>query len=119
MTTATPPAWNVFKQIFAEHWDGFQRVHPRYDRRDYAGLVDQMLGGGDPGEMGDSRPLSGMGGHPPRCDAWSILVGLTLCPSPWPRGQPRSQRLHEGSSPGTCPDHLWSSGPRFQQAERC
>jgi hypothetical protein len=23
--------WNVFKQIFAEHWDGFKRVYPRYN----------------------------------------------------------------------------------------
>jgi hypothetical protein len=22
--------WNVFKQIFAEHWDGFTHAHPRY-----------------------------------------------------------------------------------------
>jgi hypothetical protein len=23
--------WNVFKQIFVDHWDGFKRVYPRYD----------------------------------------------------------------------------------------
>ena len=47
-----PPAWNVFKQIFAEHWDGFKRVYPRYDTRYYDGLVDKMLGCGDPDKMG-------------------------------------------------------------------
>jgi hypothetical protein len=52
MTTATPPAWNIFKQIFAEHWGGFQRVHPRYHTSYYDGLVDKMLGCGDPDKMG-------------------------------------------------------------------
>jgi Putative transposase/Transposase zinc-binding domain len=52
MTAATPPAWSVFKQIFTEHWDGFKRVHPRYDRRYYDGLVHKMLGCGDPDQMG-------------------------------------------------------------------
>jgi hypothetical protein len=52
MTAATPPAWNVFTQIFAEHWDGFKRVYPRYDRRYYDGLVQKMLGCGDPDQMG-------------------------------------------------------------------
>jgi hypothetical protein len=52
MTAATPPAWSVFKQICTEHWDGFKRVHPRYDRRYYDGLVDKRLGCGDPEKIG-------------------------------------------------------------------
>src|SRR5256714_15008998 len=52
MTIATPPAWSVFKQIFAEHWDGFKRAYPRYDRRYYDGLVAKMLRCGDPAQMG-------------------------------------------------------------------
>jgi len=52
MTAAVPPAWNIFKQIFAEHWDGFTRAHPRYKTRYYAGLVAKMLGCGDPDKMG-------------------------------------------------------------------
>jgi hypothetical protein len=52
MTAATPPAWSLFKQIFADHWDGFKRVYPRYDRRYYDGLVAKMLGCGDPDQMG-------------------------------------------------------------------
>jgi len=52
MTAETLPAWNVFKQIFAEHWDGFTRVYSRYDTRYYAGLVDKMLGCGNPDRMG-------------------------------------------------------------------
>jgi len=52
MTAEAPPAWNIFKQIFAEHWDGFKRVHPRYQTLYYDGLVDKMLGCGDPEKMG-------------------------------------------------------------------
>ena len=52
MTITPPPAWSVFKQIFADHWDGFTRAHPRYDRRYYDGLVVKMLGCGDPAQMG-------------------------------------------------------------------
>jgi len=52
MTAATPPAWSVFKQIFAEHWDGFTRVYPRYNTRYYDSLVEQMLGCGNPDKMG-------------------------------------------------------------------
>jgi hypothetical protein len=44
--------WNVFKQIFVEHWDGFKRVYPRYNTRYYDGLVEQMLGCGNPDKMG-------------------------------------------------------------------
>jgi hypothetical protein len=43
---------NVFKQIFIEHWDGFKRVYPRYDKPYYDRLVDKMLGCGNPEKMG-------------------------------------------------------------------
>jgi hypothetical protein len=52
MTADALPAWNVFKQIFAEHWDGFKRVYPRYDTRYYDELVDKMHGCGHPDQMG-------------------------------------------------------------------
>jgi Putative transposase/Transposase zinc-binding domain len=52
MTAKPPPAWNVFKQIFAQHWGGFTRVHPRYDKRYYDGLVHKMLECGNPEQMG-------------------------------------------------------------------
>src|SRR4249920_1642274 len=52
MMIAPLPAWSVFKQIFVDHWDGFKRVHPRYDTRYYEGLVDKMLGCGNPEKMG-------------------------------------------------------------------
>lgn len=44
--------WNVFKQIFVDHWDGFTRVYPRYHTRYYDGLVDKMLRCGNPDQMG-------------------------------------------------------------------
>jgi hypothetical protein len=52
MTVEAPPAWNVFKQILAQHWDGFTRVHPRYATRYYDGLVRKMLECGNPEQMG-------------------------------------------------------------------
>lgn len=44
--------WNVFKQIFDDHWDGFKHAHPRYNTHYYDGLVEKMLGCGNPDKMG-------------------------------------------------------------------
>src|SRR3989449_5012902 len=44
--------WNVFKQIFADHWDEFKHAHPRYQTSYYEGLVAKMLGCGNPEQMG-------------------------------------------------------------------
>ena len=52
MVAAPSQDWNVFKQIFAEHWDGFKHVSPRYDQRYYDSLVHKMLGCGNPDTMG-------------------------------------------------------------------
>lgn len=52
MLVAPSRDWNVFQQIFAEHWDGFKRVYPRYNTRYYDGLVDKMLACGNPDKMG-------------------------------------------------------------------
>jgi hypothetical protein len=52
MITAPAQDWNVFQQIFVEHWDGFKRVYPRYNQRYYDGLVDKMLACGSPAKMG-------------------------------------------------------------------
>jgi hypothetical protein len=43
---------NVFKQIFADHWDVFKQTHPRYNTRYYDGLVEKMLDCGNPDKMG-------------------------------------------------------------------
>jgi hypothetical protein len=53
MHAAPSQGWNVFKQIFAEHWDEFKRVHHRYDAPYYDALVHKMLGCGDPEKVGD------------------------------------------------------------------
>ena len=52
MVAASSQDWNVFKQRFVEHWEGFTRVYPRYHTRYYAGLVDKMLRCGNPDQMG-------------------------------------------------------------------
>ena len=52
MRVAPARAWNVFQQIFAEHWDGFKHTHPRYQTSSYDGLVAKMLRCGDPDQMG-------------------------------------------------------------------
>jgi Putative transposase/Transposase zinc-binding domain len=44
--------WNVFKQIFADHWEAFQHAHPRYQTSYYTGLVAKMLACGNPEQMG-------------------------------------------------------------------
>ena len=52
MLAAPSRDWNVFKQIFAEHWDEFTHVQPRYQTSYYDGLVAKMLACGTPEKMG-------------------------------------------------------------------
>jgi hypothetical protein len=50
---ATPSRdWNVFKQIFTDPWDTFQRAHPRYQTPYYDSLIAKMLVCGNPDKMG-------------------------------------------------------------------
>ena len=44
--------WSVYKPIFFDHWESFQRAHPRSQTAYYDGLVAKMLGCGDPEQMG-------------------------------------------------------------------
>ena len=37
--------WNIFKEIFSENWEDFQKEHSRYDNSYYDGLVEKMLHG--------------------------------------------------------------------------
>ena len=54
MLAAPSRDWNVFKQIFAEHWDGFTHAHPRYRRpTTTAGGQDAWVW--QPGKMGLSN----------------------------------------------------------------
>jgi hypothetical protein len=52
MITAPSRDWSIFKQIFADHWEPFQRAHPRYQTPYYEGLVAKMLACGNPEQMG-------------------------------------------------------------------
>ena len=52
MRVAPARDWNVFQQIFAEHWEAFQHAHPRYQTSYYDGLVAKMLACGNPDLMG-------------------------------------------------------------------
>src|SRR5712691_3483034 len=49
---------SVFKQIFSDRWELFQRAHPRYQTSYYDGLVAKMLGCGNPEQMGVRRDSS-------------------------------------------------------------
>ena len=44
--------WNVFKQIFADHWEGFKRKYPKYSEGHYEEQVKKMLSCKQPEEMG-------------------------------------------------------------------
>src|SRR5215510_14767090 len=44
--------WSIFKQIFADHWEPFQRAHPRYQTAYYDDLVAKTLHCGNPEKMG-------------------------------------------------------------------
>ena len=52
MMAASSRDWNVFKQIFADHWEPFQQAHPRYQTAYYDSLVAKMLAGGNPEKIG-------------------------------------------------------------------
>jgi Putative transposase/Transposase zinc-binding domain len=52
MLAAPSGDWSVFKQIFADHWDTFQRAPPRYQTPHYEGLVATMLACGNPEKIG-------------------------------------------------------------------
>jgi len=52
MSADVTPGWNVFKQIFTEHWEGFKPFRPRYNTPYYDDLVDKMLRCGNPDQIG-------------------------------------------------------------------
>ena len=52
MLAAPSRDWSVFKQSFADHWDTFRRVHPRYQTAYYDNLVAKMLACGNPEQIG-------------------------------------------------------------------
>ena len=52
MLAAPSRDWSVFQQILADHWDTFQRAHPRYQTAYYDSLVAKMLACGNPEQIG-------------------------------------------------------------------
>jgi hypothetical protein len=55
MMAASSRDWNVFKQIFADHWEPFQQAHPHYQTAYYDSLVAKMLACGNPEKIGYSE----------------------------------------------------------------
>jgi len=52
MLAAPARDWSVFQQIFADHWEGCQQAHPRYQTSYDDELVRKMLDCGTPTKMG-------------------------------------------------------------------
>src|SRR5262249_16584129 len=93
------PAWNIFQQIFVEHWDGFTCVYPRYQTRYSDSLVNQMLACGNPERMGSIayRGLhGGEGTHQVAlsCKSSLCLRGAKVYVDTWV--SQGSRMLHEG-----------------------
>jgi hypothetical protein len=44
MKAELTPGWNVFKQIFHDHWDEFKQFNSRYDTAYYDELMDVLPG---------------------------------------------------------------------------
>jgi len=49
--------WNVFKQIFEDHWESFKKKYSRYDTLYYDSLIRKMLDCGNPDKMGYTEYL--------------------------------------------------------------
>ena len=59
MMAASSRDWNVFKQIFADHWEPFQQAHPHYQTAYYDSLVAKMLACGNPEKIETIASLPG------------------------------------------------------------
>ena len=99
MLTAPARDWNVFKQIFADHWKAFRQAHPRYQTPYYEELVAKMLACGNPKRMGyvAYRCLhGGQGSHgvSMRCQSSLCLRCAIVSADTW--GSQVSKALHEG-----------------------
>jgi len=99
MLAAPSQDWNLFKQIFAEPWDGFTRLYPRYHTPYYESLVKKMLGCGNPEKRGyiEYRCLHcGQGKHlvAMRCKSSLCLRCAQVYVDNWVSQV--SQMLHEG-----------------------
>jgi hypothetical protein len=99
MLAAAPRDWNVFKQIFADHWDGFTQAHRRYQTVYYADLVAKMLACGNPEKMGYVAYRCQHGGQGKHLVSMSCQSSLCLrCAKVYVDNWVNqvSTRLHEG-----------------------
>ena len=99
MLAAPSGDWSVFQQIFADHWETFQHVHPRYQTPYYHGLVGKMLTCGNPVKIGsmEYRCLHcGQGKHVVAlsCKSSLCLRGAKVAVDNWVSQV--SRVLHEG-----------------------
>ncbi len=91
--------WNVFKQVFAEHWAEFTHAHPRSQTAYYDGLVAKMLACGHPEprgyveyrclHCGQGKPLVAMS-----CQSSLCVRGAKVSVDTWV--SQGSQVLHAG-----------------------
>jgi len=91
--------WSVFQQIFANHWEPFQRAHPRSQTAYYDDLVAKMLDCGTPEKMGylEDRCLQcGQGKHLGAMSGQSSLCWRCAKVSVDTWGSQVSRGLHEG-----------------------
>ena len=91
--------WNVFKQLFVDHWPGFKQFRPRYATPYSEGLVNKRLDCGNPDKLGDVeyRCLDcGQGKHrvSMSCKSSWCLRGAKVDGDDW--GTQVSKMLHEG-----------------------
>ena len=70
--------WNVYKQIFADHWDDFKKKYPLFNKEYYDELVEKMLCCGDPEQMGYIEYLCMSCGQGQRLVAMSCKSFLCL-----------------------------------------
>jgi hypothetical protein len=99
MLTAPARDWNVFKQIFADHWEAFRQAQPRYQTAYYADLVAKMFACGNPEQIGyvEYRCLHcGQGTHvvAMSCKSSLCLRCATVSADNWVSQV--SKALHEG-----------------------
>ncbi len=70
--------WNVFKQIFSDHWEEFKKMYSKYNTPYYDELVKKMLDCGDPEKMGYIEYRCLHCGHGERVVSMSCKCSLCL-----------------------------------------
>jgi hypothetical protein len=111
MLAALSRDWNVFQQIFADHWEPFQRAHPRYQTAYYDGLVAKMLACGKPEKMGyiEYRCLQcGQGKHlvAMSCKSSLCLRCAKVYVDNWSTSGPGG--IRRGNFRGDLPPRFWT-----------